>query len=318
MRRIATVAALASLVLLAGCLGLGGEDGGDEVQQNEAVTTDDTGGIEGLVTDEAVQPRADVTVTLPATGEETTTGEDGSYAFSKVEPGEHTLVFDREDLVSVEETVTVAAGDVAKLDVVMADTVEAQAFTQDLELVGFIECGVGWTTDPDPAPGLTSNALAACSVPQILSENSTNDKFLHSFDLEPPIESLVYQMRWDGESTALSTQMEVQGFPFAEDAEILREEGTPPLDARLDRATFDELAGNFTERCEGANDTEQSDAYCGYNFAVEGWPMQTRVFVDSSCNELPARACTAVQQEFTHRMSAFYHDPAPDGFDLST
>lgn len=315
MRPVALVVALAMLAMpLTGCLGQGDGTSDEPVQKQRADVTDDLGGIEGVVTDPAVQPVEGATVTMKTSDRSATTSDDGSFAFSRLAPGTHTLVFNQSGFLSTEKTVDVSAGEVTRLDVVLSHTRSETAFTQQFELIGFLECGVGWQTDPNPLPGITQNAIALCSVPTIVAENSTNDKFLHTFKLEAPIDTVVYEMTWNSQGTALSTQMEVEDFPFEDAAEILRAGQTPPVYERLDRPVFDELSRNFTEHCEGKNDTEADDRFCGYTFEATGWPMQMRVFADGNCNDLPARACPVIQEEFRHVISAFYNEPAPDGF----
>lgn len=315
MRAGTLLLALALLAVpLTGCLGGDEGSGGEPAQKQRADVSQDAGGIEGVVTDSAVQPVDGADVTLVSTVETVGTASDGSYAFSEVQPGIHTVRFDAEGFLSTQKEVQVEAGEVSSLDVVLTHEASDAAFTQTLELVGFIECGVGWETSPNPVPGLTSNAAAICSVPNILAENATNDRFAHDFRLEAPIETLVYEMDWASDSTALSTQIEVDGFPFEDEAELYRTGSTPPIFQRIDRDRFETLATNFTDNCNGENGSEADDTWCGYNFFDKGWPLQTRVFADGSCNTLPARACPVLQEEFRHVVSAFYNQPAPDGY----
>ncbi len=303
---------------LAGCLG--GDDGGDEpIQKEQADVTTSSGGIQGVVTDNAVQPVVGANLTLEGTGQTATTASDGSYAFSRIDPGTYTMVVRAEGFVTAKESVTVEAGDVATVDVLLTHLTSQQAFMQQQELVGFVECGAAWWVTPMVLP---YSAVAACAVPNTVLEvaglggNATNDRFMHFFELEAPIDTVVYEMTWESETTALSTIMEVNGFPNDDEATFYESGGLPPIYARLDKPVFERVANNFTELCEGANGTEADDSYCGFNFWDQGWPMQQRVFASPDCQETPARVCPVIQEEFTHYISAFYNAPAPEGFSV--
>lgn len=301
---------------LAGCLG-GDGDADEPLQEEQADVTESLGGIQGVVTDNAVQPIVGANLTLEELGETATTANDGSYAFSRIQPGTYTMIARAEGFVTTKETVTVEADEVATVDLLLTHLTSDQAFMQQQELVGFVECGAGWWVTPMVLP---YSAVAACAVPNTalevagLSGNATNDRFMHVFDLEAPVSTVVYEMTWGSENTALSTNIEVAGFPNDDEATFHEGAGLPPLYARLDEPVFQRVATNFTELCEGANGTEANDNYCGFNFWDKGWPLQVRVFASSDCSETPARVCPVLQEEFTHYVSAFYNEPAPDGF----
>lgn len=311
--RAATFALLLGLTLLAGCIGAGDDDEEDLLTQRAEVT-DDQGGVEGIVTNEAVEAIQDATVRLERTMEETQTAGDGSFALSRITPGEHRLIIEADGYLSTERSITITPGEVTFIDIILTRVPSEESYSVAHELVGFIECGVGWSTDPDPLPGLTSNALAACAVPNIVFENSTNDRFLHYFELDPPVETMMYELTWDTQDTALSTLIEIEDFHFTEEGTLFTGSGPPPIQTRMDRDTFEEVDQGFQDRCEGANDTEQEDRFCGYEFFEDGWPMQSRVFASGDCQDIPARACPLIQERFTHVVTTFYHEPAPDGF----
>ncbi len=309
--RVNLLPLLVGLALLAGCLGAS-ED--DDLLMQRAEVTDDQGGVEGIITNEAVEAVQDATVRLQGTSQETQTAGDGSFALSLISPGDYTLLIEADGYIPAERSITIAPGDITFLDIVLTSTPSTEAYTVEQELVGFVECGIGWSTDPNPLPGATSNAVALCAVPNIAFDNSTNDRFMHFFELDPPIETLVYELTWESQEAALSTNIEIDGFTHTPEGTLFVDEGLPPITTRLDRDVFEATDQAFQDRCEGANGTEQNDAFCGYNFFEDGWPMQTRVFASGDCQDIPARACPLVQERFSHLITAFYHEPAPDGF----
>lgn len=324
--RARLLALLLLLPALAGCFG------SDEASQgqgnlNSAQVDRDTGGIEGIVTDPAVQPIQGANVTLVELNRSATTAEDGSYAISRVEPGSYTLRVEAERFLPQEQEVDVSVGSVEQVDVILAHERFREPFQQAIEMKGFVECGIGWKQEVVPAPSslLRDSALAACAVPNLLlpGGNATNDRFLHRFQLEPPLTEVVYELAWDEGTTPatappLRTIMEVQGFINAGNlSRIMDVRGHSPIRVDLTKADWDGLEQNFTDKCNGENGTEQDDDWCGMNFRSTGWDMVLRVFATGDCFSTPAAGCGVVQQEFTHFVSAFYNQPAPEGYGLT-
>lgn len=329
-RTVGLLVAVVALLTVAGCLGLGGEDSSSSDAPETASVSEDTGGIEGVVTDEAVQPIPGANVTLVDLDRTTEATEDGAYAFSEVEPGEHTLRVEAEGHLGTEETVSVRAGEVTVRDFVLATETGTEAYTTELELNGFFECGfeVGWNVtgtvpappEQAPDPRYFFLGLATCAVPNSVLEevgaggNATNDKFAHSFETDPPLSTLVYEMGWEPENQFadwMTTRMEVEGFANDGVGTIFRTQGPSPIHIRLDAPVWSELSENFTAQCE-----EGDDQYCGYSFDANGFPLQTRVFPAWQCASEQGGGCAVVQQPFTHFITAFYNEPAPQGYRL--
>lgn len=323
---------LAGLMLttfLAGCLGQDGQGDGGEVLKEQAEAGDRTGGIQGVVTDTAVQPVEGANVTLLEIDRTVTTASDGSYAFSDLDPGTYTVSVNASGFVSARNGTQVSAGQVNNVDFLLTHLQSTEAYTQTFELEGFFECGGEAGYDlrqeappvpepPEPVPWLDPRyfylGLAACAVVNVGAENTTNDKFMHTFELEAPIDTLVYEMAWEANSQTsewMGTQLEVEGFSNDEIGRFWRHQGPSPVYARLDTPVWENLSANFTQACENG-----TDDYCGYNFRDKGWPLQTRVFPAWQCQTTDAGACAVVQQAFTHFVTAFYNAPAPEGYNI--
>lgn len=321
---------LVALVVLAapltGCLGGDEAAQGADQRLDRATVTDKTGGIEGVVTDPAVQPVEGADVTLVEANRSSTTQADGSYAISSVEPGEHTLRVTADGFLSQETTVDVVAGSVEAIDLILPHRRLAEPFQQTIELNGFIECGLGWQQEAAPAPRQEArdSALAACAIPNLFlpGSNATNDRFLHTLELEPPLTEVVYELDWEPGSTPatappLRTILEVQGFINQPGSRIMDERGPSPIRVELTEDDWQRLEQNFTDRCRVENGTTEDEDYCGVNFRGNGWPMVLRVFATGGCFMTPASACAVVQQAFTHVVSAFYHQQAPAGYTVT-
>ncbi len=318
---LSLVVLLLAAPLLAGCLGIGGDDGstGEQVQKQRASVDENTGGIEGVVTDDAVQPVVGANVTLVDTGETVTSASDGSFAFSLVSPGTHTVSIEAPGFVTAKEEVTVSANQAATVDFILTRLVSEQAFTQQFEFNAFIECALGVGVNLSAAnQGTGGVTWAACSTINI-EGNTTNDRFLQTIELEPPIESLVWEAAWDPSGNAAGDNLwftsQVQGFAdvLAGPNETFYEDiSTPsPLHARIDKPVFQNVSEHFQTQCEEGN-----DAYCGYNFWDRGWPVTVRVFTAYDCLPSPVSACAPLQMEVNNVFTAFYNQPAPDGFSV--
>lgn len=308
MRRALLACALFVGVSLAGCIG-GSGDGGDEERpelKSRADVSERMGGIEGLVTDAAVQPVEGGTVTILETGVSTRTASDGSYAFSNLQPNTYTLTFEAEGFVGSEEEVEVRAGQASTVDVILAHVPSIVPFSQAREFTGFVECSVR-----TPVVG-----VAVCAIPNIVFENATNDRFLFTWEVEPDPWQMVVEMQWDpnqplGEVLALI--VEPDGIPNENQTGYARVVGTSPLVANVGRAQFENVDANMTAICEGDKEPEGAiapsdpESYCRPPLVQEGGTVWARIFVDG---EPPARLGFAFQQAYHVIVTTFHHAPA--------
>ena len=97
---------------LAGCADDGGggtgTTGGEEPPT--VVATETTGGIRGVVVDEAIVPVADAVVTIDSTGESVETDERGTFVFSGLQPGTYFVTATHPLYDTVQQNVVVEAG----------------------------------------------------------------------------------------------------------------------------------------------------------------------------------------------------------------
>src|SRR5688500_9222568 len=112
------VALLVTAVFVAGC----GDKAGPQVitlptgekVEVENRTEKGNGYVHGLVGDDAIQLLDDVYVRLVGSKYSTRTGADGTFLLSNVEPGIYVLEGSKKDYQTVQTTVDVHPGDVAK------------------------------------------------------------------------------------------------------------------------------------------------------------------------------------------------------------
>jgi hypothetical protein len=118
--RPAPVSLLILALLFGGCVGSGpGAGPTTPPVETEATVDATTGGIEGLVTDDELAPIGSAEVALVGGAGSVRTDAGGKFAFSKLEPGEHTVVVNRLGYFSKSVRTTVVAGEVSRVDVVI-------------------------------------------------------------------------------------------------------------------------------------------------------------------------------------------------------
>lgn len=325
MQRSWLLAALLLAAPMAGCLGFGGEDTSDEDvdMKNRAQVTEDTGGIQGVVTDPAIQPIEGATITIQELSQSTETADDGSFAFSELPPGTYTLKLEAEGFLSTERDVDVTANEVQTTDIVLTNRPSLTPYSQQVEFKGFVECSVA-------TPAVL---VAVCAIPNsllefVVGENSTatNDKFLFTFPIEEDPWQMISEVQWDanqplGES--LSMSVEPDGLPNDGKTEFGGIRGNSPLLVNTDRERFAEVDTNTTAVCEEEKDPESSisasrDAYCNRAFIDEGGNVMVRLFVsntDLTGQGVPTGGL-AVQQDYDLVVTTFYHAPACEDYSL--
>ena len=318
MRALA-VALLLLTVPLVGCLG---GDGDEPVRKARADVSSDLGGIEGLVTDTAIQPVIGANVTIVETNETTRTQEDGSFAFSNVQPGRYELAVSARGYVSSVQEVVVRADEVAIAEYVLATLFTVEPFTQQWELAGFFECGfgAGYNLSAAPAPANLSGGIitiAVCAVINDEANNATNDRFNHVIDAEAPLDTLIVETVWQSGLGGFSDQLWVDVVPEPHPCgsivtcewTYLDHWGPSPLRGQVDRDRFEHVQAWYDEQC-----AEGEDTWCNYAMTEDGWPLMVRVFPRWECTPAGPQSCLLLQQSFTHYVSAFYNAPAPAGF----
>ena len=169
---------LGLLVLPVACLGYPGPDadtGGASLGEEARAT------LEGIVSDEEGAPVAGALLTTIPHGFEATAGDDGAYRIDRLPPGDHQVVAAAPGwLPATSSTVTLAAGQVAALDLTLAPAPSGGALTvrllgpDDQPLAGAIvrtSAGVEGTTDADGA--LTLSGVAGEGLQLTVGESAS-------------------------------------------------------------------------------------------------------------------------------------------------
>lgn len=314
-----------AIVLLAapltGCLGMGDEEStGDEGldTKSKATVTSQDGGIEGLVTDSAVQPVTGATVELNELGEETTTTDDGSFAFSEIPPGPYTLSLRKDGFISTERTVDVSAGQVSTVEILLPHAPTVTPYMEQFEFTGFMECSVG--------AGLVLYIISSnpCSNGPLGSATNTKTSFNH--EIQPNAWQVVTEVSRDGGTPASDRYWltsEVDGFNSAWKVAYDNERGTTPIISHNDRADLAGISANFTAICKGEEDPEETsnqapDAYCNHDPIEKGAQVNIEVYVQTA-SASPAEfvgAGAAIQESLQVYRTIFYNAPACEDFSI--
>ena len=150
----------------------------------EVETTVSTGGVTGVVVDEALRPVAGAAVQVVQAEEDQLTDEDGLFSFAGLEPGAYTLKVVAAGMLDVTQTVTVQAKTVTKVKVVLLAADGSTApYHATYAFEGFIQASAGLATwgvvlfDPNSA-------------------NATMCKCVFYFETDEPPVDLVYEAVW--------------------------------------------------------------------------------------------------------------------------
>lgn len=185
--------------LLAGCSG-GASEGGEPAEpafeELGLQATATTGVMRGVVVDEAIRPIAGAKVSLTGgTERETTTGAEGIFGFSGLQPGPYFVQVAKPGFVTAQASAEVVAG-VAEPPIVKvlltADPTTAPYVTTYL-FEGFIECSFS----------LIAAGFAACATGDQL-----NDRFIVEYELDRPPQWVQSEMVWQS-TQAISPDLNV-------------------------------------------------------------------------------------------------------------
>lgn len=292
------------VVPLAGCLG--GDDGGsdDPATQNRADPGEDSAVIEGVVTDTAVSPIGQANVTVVELDITVQTRSTGGFEIGPIEPGTYTLTARAPGFISAQQTVRAEAGQTVSVDFLLSHLSKDEPFMQKFEVAGFMQYGWGAGVNVDGMSTWIRDTN--CDYDEIAGPLCRGE-----FELEPPLESLIFEMAWEPSSPLAQTFLAMMR--VSDNSSVITGEwgffsieGESPLYHRMDREDLDAVMANFTERCE-----DGQDEFCGLNFRDQGWPLQTRVWPGYQCPTDMGVFCAVLEQEYTQFVTAFYHAPGP-------
>ena len=191
----ALVAAMAAAVALAGC---SGGDGLDDIP-----VTSDTGGIRGVVVDEAIRPIQGATVQVPAIGKSAITDASGEYAITGLAAGSYVVKASHPLYDVVQQTANVVAGDpdpkAVKFQLTRLITADPYAVTTKYD--GFIACSlgvpnVGYSEECGEGVGVPCDVPPPVGCQRVGGQD--NNDVQYDFNVDgPSVRSLTVELVWE-------------------------------------------------------------------------------------------------------------------------
>lgn len=291
------------VVSLAGCVG--GDSAGTETgPQGPVEFSEDTGAVQGVVLDTEQVPLADAQVGLPELDRTTTTDQDGTFSFSNVPPGTHTLFAQRLGYESVGQRINVVSGQAVEVQVTLSVIPVAEPYQIELIQDGLFGCGVR----VDPVIG-----VAVCGVLSLYLNLTQYDQFLLTWELHEPTdpwETGVFETEWESNQVlgrGLRVYWEVLGCSNDADFRFDRTEGVSPIIARSDADDIEDIIENGQEDDPSCDDAPE-------NCHEEQCFLQSRTFAAASTTGQTVDVGFTFQQRYRQYLSAFYHEPAPEDY----
>ncbi len=294
-RPVAPVAfLLLAAFLLSGCAGDPGVktlSGVDAVPEVEATST--TGGIRGVIVDDRITPIAGAFVEVVGAGKNMTTGPDGLFVFSGLEPGSYTVKATHVLYAGAQSTADVVAGESEPraVKIQLLRTVFASPYIDVLSYEGFVVCSVNLVVVLSEECG--EGVGVPCEVPVVgctRQGGQGNNNVQFDFTVGAGARSIVVEKVWEPTSEAgkalyspISTEWSC--LPSCGGNQLASMDGESPLYALIDNATID---------------------------SNEIVPDQTVISVFTWAS--PSYTGAITNQQYKDFVTVFYHVPAPEGW----
>lgn len=250
---------LLSTLALAGCSAGGDtpeEQAADDLAGDapEVEVTETTGGIRGVVVDEAVRPIKGARVEVTGTDKAFTTDESGLFAFSGLEEGTYFVKASHPLYGAVQQEAEVRAGvaDPKPLKFLLPRVIEETPFVETLKYEGFIVCStnavlplVGGVLSEECGEGVGVPCVAPpAPCGRVGGQSNNNVQF--DFSVGPGAKTIVVEQVWEPTSDAgkafyTPVSLDWVCDPLCGGQTFLEMQGVSPLLGRIDNSTIDSL-----------------------------------------------------------------------------
>ncbi|MGB1585654.1 MAG: carboxypeptidase-like regulatory domain-containing protein [Thermoplasmatota archaeon] len=231
-----TVVFVLLATILAGCA----DEGAAPNEEGPRLdVTDDTGGIRGVVVDQAITPVAGAAVRIASLDRETTTDEEGLFTFTGLEPGTYFLETSKLLYDTVQTSVEVQAGNAEPklVNIRITKLVDAAPYLETHQFEGFYECAFAlvFITDQCDMAVRTVHDAGVEPVPRQI-QNNVNTAYVTWTD---SIVSVVQEGFWNEGATPKMWMM-VDSTPIdngcdCSDYTYVTAQGGAPTYGRADR-----------------------------------------------------------------------------------
>lgn len=302
---------------VSGCLGGDGDASADPASDptGPAAFDEETGGIEGVVTDEEAKPVAGAQVGVLGLALETVTDADGRFVFDNVAPGRQSVVVQKLGYESASRAVEVVAGQSVSLQFTIAQIVVHEAYHLSIPKTGYFECTWRYSAVLVGASGpcgyTNVNGTTGNPLDQYVFTNSERK---WNYGADPGAMSVLNEMVWTAGSAATGDNLRIF-FSYADRSSqhtFCQADGFSPLVMKWEREEVDE---DSDWECEiGSEGNQPSDEPDTIDLE-EGMKLQTFVSVGvARVADTSTGQGFAYDQRFEIWFSMFYWEPAPADF----
>jgi hypothetical protein len=143
--RVLAIALLLAAIVLAGCTGGSAGDDTPEGLPDVKPTEEGKGAIGGVVVDEAIRPIPGAVVSLTSLSLNVTTGDEGTFSWSDLEPGTYFISVRAPRFISVQSSAEVVAGETSFVRVQLAADTSPLPYQETYQKTGFMQAwgGIG-------------------------------------------------------------------------------------------------------------------------------------------------------------------------------
>lgn len=300
-------------MLLAGCVAAApaapaGVSSGPAAASGPATFDETTGAIEGTVFDAESQPIEGAIVGVIQLGTQVSTDIAGHFSFSNLLPGAYQVAGQKLGYSAAAKQVQVVAGEIAPISLVLEKLEIKQAYHTTFNVKGYFECS--WTFVITTGPCFYP--VTGTNTSYVPVDPWTNNKRQFDYSVGPGVMTMLNEMTWSQTTAATGDQMSVfmsyQG--RSGNHWYCRAEHANPVTLRWDRdpeSRDNDDAGS----CSIGTGAQLPDAE-PQTIPIEGQTLTSRG--NTGPGTYTPTIGFALQQSFDLYVSAFYWEPAPDGF----
>ncbi|HJQ93251.1 MAG TPA: carboxypeptidase-like regulatory domain-containing protein [Candidatus Thermoplasmatota archaeon] len=319
--------ALFGAFLIAGC-GSGGDTPGDgDGDGPEVDATATTGGIRGVVVDDAIRPIAGASVVVLGTGKNATTDEAGLFTVSGLLAASYVVEASHPLYGATQQSVEVRAGvrDPPAVKFQLTRTILEDPYMQVTKFDGFIVCSVGGSVFASEECGEGVGVPCDVPVPPGCERvgGQGNNVVQYDFFVDGPfVRTLVIEQVWNPNSEATGSFYTVAPAtnwtcdPACGGNLLGDMAGPSPLLSRLEVANGTVIPNELNLQ-PGGTTRDEVAVTADTKFSTFTWPQWGAC--DGLTGPTSDPACTtqanyAANQPFQLFVTAFYYLPAPEGW----
>jgi hypothetical protein len=335
MKAALLVCALLASLVLAGCSSAPSDtsSGTPLAQPDEVQATDSTGGVRGVVVDQAIRPIKGATVSVSGSGatRNTTSDAAGTFVVSGLPAGTYLVKASHPFYETAQQPVDVKAGVKTPpiVKVQLNQKVSDRPYMTTLLFKGFVVCSVGGSAfaSEECGEGVGLPCQPPAPEPPFCHRfgGQGDNHVQYDFGVDGPfVRNIVIEQAWTPTSDATGHFYTVAPAtnwtcdPACGGNQIADMAGTSPLLSRIEVENGVALAHTPIVRAGGTTWNNQT-VTAATKFSTFTWPQWGSCGGVSSIPDHPdclSQANVATNQEFKLFVSSFYFLPAPEGWSL--